>query len=50
LELAGRLNLSDWTEFDSGVDMGAVKLGAKIEVELVPVSARIIGVNIAASK
>ena len=49
LELKGNLTLSDWTELDSGVGMGSAKVNAKIEVELAPVSARIIGVNIAPS-
>lgn len=49
LELKGDLRLSDWTELDSGVDLGSAAVRAKIEVELAPVSARIIGVNIDAS-
>ncbi len=46
LELKGDLKLSDWTELDSGADMGRAKPGDKIEVELGPVSAKIIGINI----
>jgi hypothetical protein len=50
LELAGNLKLADWTELNCGVDLGSAKVGAKIELELAPVSARIIGVNIASSR
>ena len=50
LELKGNIKLSDWTELESGADMSLAKVKDKIEVELAPMSARIIGVNIAPPK
>jgi hypothetical protein len=46
LGLSGELRLSDWSELESGVDMGVAKPGDPVEVTLPPVSAKIIGINI----
>ena len=46
LGLSGELRLSDWSELESGVDMGVAKPGDLVEVTLPPVSAKIIGINI----
>ena len=46
LQLKGDLSLSDWTDLDSPSDMQTANPEDAIEIELLPVSARIIGVNI----
>ena len=46
LELKGSLNLSDWTELDAPAFLASAKVGDRVEVELGPVSAKIIGVNL----
>lgn len=50
LELKGSLKLSDWTEFGSPTDIAAAQITDRVEVELAPESARIIGVNIVPAK
>lgn len=46
LGLAGELRLSDWSELDSGADIGVAKPGDPVEVSLAPLSVKIIGINI----
>ncbi len=46
LELSGEITLSDWTELDAPMDMGRVEVGDQIDLELQPLSFRIIGVNV----
>ncbi len=46
LELRGELKLSDWTELDSPIDMGSARAGDRVEIDMDPVSAKIIGINI----
>jgi hypothetical protein len=46
LELKGSVKLADWTKPDSPADLGTVRVGDKVEVELAPASTKIIGVNL----
>ena len=46
LELKGKLKLSDWTQLDSSTEIGEARVGETVEIEIGPVSARVVGVNI----
>lgn len=46
LNLKGGLKLSDWTQLDSGTDMGTVESSERLEVELAPLSEKVIGINV----
>jgi hypothetical protein len=46
LNLKGRLKLSDWTQLDSGAEMGNVESNDRLEIELAPLSEKIIGINV----
>lgn len=46
MNLKGNLRLSDWTQLDFRTDMGNVESSEKLEVELAPLSEKIIGINI----
>ena len=46
LGLTGNLELSDWTEFGSPSAIGTAMPDSKIEIELLPASAKIIGINV----
>lgn len=46
LGLSGEVKLYDWTGLDSAAAMGAANPGDGVEIELAPVSARIIGINV----
>lgn len=46
LELKGQLSISDWTELESGTDLCSANPGDRVKVQIGPVSAKIIGINL----
>jgi len=46
LELKGKVKLTDRTQPDSPADLGTAQVGEKVEVEIAPSTAKVIGVNL----